>query len=184
MMAGQEGDLHLPDPAVHDHPRREEQDGRLVLPVRLPEDLHSTPLEVALLVRVAGARLLSWRAGDMRAGGPLAEARSQSLEDLGGGRLLDAGPVGGDDGGGGRLCLRRHPLAPRSRDASQASIHSSSAPWPVSMPDSRSKIIPSLKAITSATSASRGIATPELSRGPAKASVSTARHWSLTQATR
>ena len=46
------------------------------------------------------------------------------------------------------------------RSSSQASIHSSSSRWPVSIPESRSSMIPSLNVITSETSASSGISIP------------------------
>ena len=81
----------------------------LALAVDLVEDADAVPLDVALLVRVAGPRLLARRS-----------------------RYLDSHP----------------------------SIQSSSSWWPVSIPDSRSSMIPSLKVITSETSASSGISIP------------------------
>ena len=53
-----------------------------------------------------------------------------------------------DDGHGSSFCR------------SQPSIHSSSSAWPVSMPESRSKMIPSLNVITSETSAASGMSMP------------------------
>src|SRR5688572_29296103 len=44
---------------VDDRPRRQEQDRRLAGSVDLVEDAHAVTLDVALLVRVAGARLLA-----------------------------------------------------------------------------------------------------------------------------
>ena len=47
-----------------------------------------------------------------------------------------------------------------SASVSQPSIQSRSSRWPLSMPESRSRMIPSLKVITSVTSASSGIGMP------------------------
>src|SRR5262249_54881865 len=69
-------------------------------------------------------------------------------------------------------------------DSSQASIQSSSACCPCSMPESRSSMIPSLKVATSDTRASSGMSMPCSSRACSNASVSTACHSAVTLATR
>ena len=58
---GEVRDLHLPDARMDDRPRRQEQHGRLAVAVALPEDADAVALDVALLVRVAGAGLLASR---------------------------------------------------------------------------------------------------------------------------
>ena len=61
-VAGEIGDLRLPVARVDDRPRRQQQDRRLTGAVDLVEQAHAVALDVALLVRIAGARLLA-RAG-------------------------------------------------------------------------------------------------------------------------
>ena len=51
--------LHLPAARVDERPRRHEQDRRLAFAVDLVEHADAVPLDVALGVRVAGARLLA-----------------------------------------------------------------------------------------------------------------------------
>ena len=51
-------DLHLPEPRVDDRPGRQQQDRRLARAVDLVEDADAVALDVALVVGVAGARLL------------------------------------------------------------------------------------------------------------------------------
>src|SRR5919108_57744 len=103
------GDLELPAARMEQRPRRQEQDGRLPVPVCLVEDSDAVALDVALLVGVAGPRLLACDFYGFR---------------------------------------RRHSF---SLCSSQPSIQSSSSAWPFSMPESRSRIIPSLNVITSET---------------------------------
>ena len=57
-MAGEVRDLRLPVARVDDRPGRQQQDRRLALAVDLVEDAHAVALDEALLVGVAGARLL------------------------------------------------------------------------------------------------------------------------------
>ena len=57
-------DLRLPQPRVRDRRGREEQEGRRRVAVDLVEDAHAVALDVALLVRIAGARLLAFGCGD------------------------------------------------------------------------------------------------------------------------
>ena len=52
-------DLRLPDARVDERPGRQEEQGLLALAVGLPEHAHAVALDEALLVRVAGAGLLS-----------------------------------------------------------------------------------------------------------------------------
>jgi hypothetical protein len=59
MMPREVRDLHLPDPRMHEGPRRQEQDRRLALSVNLVEDAHSVALDAVLRVGVAGAGLLA-----------------------------------------------------------------------------------------------------------------------------
>ena len=58
-VAGEVRDLRLPVARVDDRPRRQQQDGRLAVAVDLVEDAHAVALDEALLVGVAGARLLA-----------------------------------------------------------------------------------------------------------------------------
>ena len=57
-------DLRLPQPRVRDRRGREEHEGRRRVAVDLVEDAHAVALDVALLVRIAGARLLAFGCGD------------------------------------------------------------------------------------------------------------------------
>jgi hypothetical protein len=58
VVAGEVRDLRLPVARVDDRPRRQEQHRALALAVQLVEEAHAVALDVALLVRIAGARLL------------------------------------------------------------------------------------------------------------------------------
>ena len=118
-MPGQVRDLHLPVAGMDNRPGGEEEHRGLALAVDLVEDPHAVALDEALLVRIAGPRLLA--------------------------RLC------------GYLFRCRHDL---SFASIHPSIHSRRAAWPVSMPESLSSMTPSLKVITSETSASRGISIP------------------------
>src|SRR6266498_5457308 len=66
--------------------------------------------------------------------------------------------------------------------SSQESIQSRSSRCPVSIPESRSRMIPSLNVYTSVTSASSDSSSPSCSRTGAKASLRTARHSACTRA--
>src|SRR5580700_100060 len=52
-------DLHLPHPGVDDRPRRQEQDGRLAVPVDLVVDADAVAHDVAGAVGVPGPRLFA-----------------------------------------------------------------------------------------------------------------------------
>ena len=52
-------DLRLPEPGVRDRRGREEQEGRRRVAVDLVEDPHAVALDVALRIRVAGARVIA-----------------------------------------------------------------------------------------------------------------------------
>ena len=67
-VARQVGDLHLPVARVDDRPGRQEQDGRLPLPVDLVEDPDAVALDVTLLIRVARPCLLLRRQAFRRNG--------------------------------------------------------------------------------------------------------------------
>ena len=57
-VAGEIRDLPLPVPRVDDRPGGQQQDRRLAAAVELPEDPDAVALDVALVIRIAGARLL------------------------------------------------------------------------------------------------------------------------------
>ena len=60
-VAGEVGDLRLPEARVDDRPGRQQQDRRLAGAVDLPEDADAVALDVAGLVRIPGAGLLAPR---------------------------------------------------------------------------------------------------------------------------
>ena len=86
-------DLHLPAARVDDRPRRDEHHRRLALAVDLVEDADAVALDVALLVGVAGARLLARRA--RRSGStshPSIQSRSSAWPVVDSPRALDDDP--------------------------------------------------------------------------------------------
>ena len=117
-VTGEVVDLRLPVARVDDRPGGEQQDRRLAVAVDLVEQAHAVALDVALIIRVAGACLLA------RGGNRIHGRHRESF-----------------------LC-------------SQSSIHWSRSACPVSMPDRRSKMMPSFNVITSETRASRGMGIP------------------------
>ena len=108
---GQVRDLALPEPGVDDLPGRREQDGRLPLPVPLPEHPHAVALDVPLLVGIAGAGLLGRRQQRGHLALPPSDSTNSRMQQVDLDRVAGLGAVAaaldGDQHAAGQLGHRR-----------------------------------------------------------------------------